>query len=77
MTARVLPGKPTQEPAPTDIDLDRLARAIMREASVINSPQIQDDVQKRYSTSMTYARRYAAAVVAELRAMEAENIGDG
>lgn len=47
----------------TTPDLERPGRAILREASLLNNPQIQDNVHQRTATTMIYARRYAAAVI--------------
>jgi phosphopantothenate synthetase len=45
----------------------RMARAILKEAGLMNLPEIQDDVTKRLATSMVYAERYAAAALKAIR----------
>jgi hypothetical protein len=57
----------------TDADVDRLGRAIMRAATAINSPNILDDLSsRRWEHSLSWAKRYATAVIDEWRIMKAE-----
>lgn len=52
-----------------DNKIERVAAAILREASTLNNPKIQDDLTpgRRLNNSQVWARRYARAAIEAMR----------